>query len=53
MHLARRPPPDKQLPPACRDLVRKRQITVEDGTTMRSLLFLPGGLELHIGVSPG
>ena len=34
----------------CRDMVRSRQISVEDGTTMRSMLFMPGGLELHIGV---
>jgi len=32
------------------DLVRQRKVSVEDGTTMRGLLFMPGGLELHIGM---
>lgn len=34
-----------------RDMVRQKKITMEEGTLMRTLLFMPGGLELHIGVS--
>lgn len=35
----------------CRDMVRHKKISTEEGTMMRTLLFMPGGLELHIGVS--
>jgi acyl-CoA oxidase len=31
--------------------MKKEQLGLEDGITMRSLLDFPGGLELHIGVS--
>ena len=34
-----------------RDMVRQKKISMEEGTLMRTLLFMPGGLELHIGVS--
>ena len=34
-----------------RDMVREKKISMEEGTLMRTLLFMPGGLELHIGVS--
>ena len=37
----------------CRDMVRHKKISTEEGTMMRTLLFMPGGLELHIGVSLG
>jgi len=33
-----------------RDMVRQKKISMEEGTLMRTLLFMPGGLELHIGV---
>ena len=33
-------------------MVRQKKITMEEGTLMRTLLFMPGGLELHIGVRP-
>ena len=32
-------------------MVRQKKISMEEGTLMRTLLFMPGGLELHIGVS--
>ena len=34
-----------------RDMVRQKKVSMEEGTLMRTLLFMPGGLELHIGVS--
>ena len=33
-----------------RDMVRQKKISMEEGSLMRTLLFMPGGLELHIGV---
>lgn len=36
----------------CRDLMRERKITLEEGKEARKLLNMPGGLELHIGVPP-
>lgn len=37
----------------CREKMRREKLSVEDGITMRTLVDFPGGLELHIGVSPG
>ena len=34
-----------------RDLMRQKKITMEEGKEARKLLNMPGGLELHIGVS--
>jgi hypothetical protein len=36
--------------PARRRLMRDENYSLEDGIDMRTLLFCPGGLELHIGV---
>ena len=33
-------------------MVRHKKVSTEEGTMMRTLLFMPGGLELHIGVRP-
>ena len=35
----------------CRDLVQAKKITFEEAREARKLLNMPGGLELHIGVS--
>ncbi|KAL3130658.1 hypothetical protein ABBQ38_008049 [Trebouxia sp. C0009 RCD-2024] len=32
------------------DMVRQKKISMEEGTLMRTLLSMPGGLELHIGM---
>ena len=34
-----------------RDLIREKKITFEEAREARKLLNMPGGLELHIGVS--
>ena len=34
-----------------RDLVQKKQLNLEQAKEARKLLNMPGGLELHIGVS--
>jgi len=36
-----------------REKMKKEQLSLEDGVTMRSLVDFPGGLELHIGVGVG
>ena len=34
----------------CRNLIRSKKISMEDGMEARKLVNFPGGLELHIGV---
>jgi hypothetical protein len=36
-----------------RNLMRKDKMTVDEGIDMRGQMFMPGGLELHIGVGVG
>jgi len=35
---------------ACRKLMKENNLSIKDAGEMRQLLFLPGGLELHIGM---
>ena len=37
----------------CREKMKREQLSVEDGITMRALVDFPGGLELHLGVGFG